>query len=84
MYNSGARCSELMKLKCGQVSFDSPTLIHLHGKGRKDRTVPSWPQTTRLRNWFQILQEGVIATAEPTAPVWRGNVGLTFRLPRVI
>jgi len=36
MYNTGARASELINLKCGQVSFGSPTMVQLHGKGRKD------------------------------------------------
>ena len=67
MYNSGARCSELMQLKCGQVSLGSPTLIHLHGKGRKDRAVPLWPQTTQvLRKWFQILSADENAVAFPS------------------
>ncbi len=43
MYNTGARASELINLKCGQVSFSSPTMVQLHGKGRKDRSVPLWP-----------------------------------------
>jgi integrase/recombinase XerD len=67
MSNSGARCSELMQLKCGQLSFGSPTLIHLHGKGRKDRTVPLWPQTAQvLRKWFQILSADENAVAFPS------------------
>lgn len=57
MYNTGARASELANLKCGQVSFGSPTMIQLHGKGRKDRSVPLWPQTSRvLQQWFRVLQ----------------------------
>lgn len=37
MYNTGARAFELTHMRCGQVSFSSPTMIQLHGKGRKDR-----------------------------------------------
>jgi site-specific recombinase XerD len=56
MYNTGARASELTALTCGQVSFGTTTLIQLHGKGRKERTVPLWPQTAKvLTRWFQIL-----------------------------
>ena len=56
MYNTGARASEMTGLLCGQVRFDKPTMIHIHGKGRKDRTVPLWPQTSRvLQHWFRLL-----------------------------
>lgn len=64
MYNTGARASELTHLKCGQVSFSSPTMIQLHGKGRKDRSVPLWPQTSHvLQQWFRVLHadENVLA-----------------------
>jgi len=67
MYNTGARASELSNLKCGQVSFASPTMIQLHGKGRKDRSVPLWPQTSRvLQQWFRILEADDNALAFPS------------------
>jgi site-specific recombinase XerD len=67
MYNTGARASELTNLKCGQVSFGSPTMIQLHGKGRKDRSVPLWPQTSRvLQQWFRVLQADENAFAFPS------------------
>src|SRR5262249_46697494 len=57
MYNTGARASEVTTLRCGQVLFGSTTLVQLHGKGRKARTVPLWPQTSRvLHRWFQVLK----------------------------
>lgn len=56
LYNSGGRASEITNLLCGHVSFGSHTFVHLHGKGRKDRTVPLWPQTSRvLQVWFQKM-----------------------------
>lgn len=67
MYNTGARASELINLKCGQVSFSSPTMVQLHGKGRKDRSVPLWPQTSRvLQQWFRVLEAGENALAFPS------------------
>ncbi len=67
MYNTGARASELTSLKCGQIAFGSPTMVHLHGKGRKDRSVPLWPQTSRvLQRWFQVLQANDNAPAFPS------------------
>jgi integrase/recombinase XerD len=48
MYNSGARVSEITTLRREQIGFGPTTLLHLHGKGRKDRTVPGWPQTSQV------------------------------------
>ena len=67
MYNTGARASELSNLKRGEVSFGSPTMIQLHGKGRKDRSVPLWPQTSRvLQQWFRVLGADDNALAFPS------------------
>ena len=68
MYNTGARASELLALTRGEVVFGSTTLVHLHGKGRKERTVPLWPQTAKvLIRWFQILNTDEKGLAFPTA-----------------
>ena len=67
MYNTGARASEMTGLLCEQVGFASPTIIQIHGKGRKDRAVPLWPQTSRvLRRWFDLLQAKADGFAFPT------------------
>jgi site-specific recombinase XerD len=50
MYNTGARVSEMTGLQREQVSFGPSTYIKLHGKGRKERTVPLWPHTARAFN----------------------------------
>ena len=53
LYNSGARVSEVTTLKREQICFGPPTFLHLKGKGRKERTVPLWPQTSRIvQAWF--------------------------------
>lgn len=52
-YNTGARLSELKELKRSAAVFGATASLHLHGKGRKDRQVPLWPDTARtLRDWF--------------------------------
>jgi integrase/recombinase XerD len=67
MYNSGARASEVINLRCSQVNFGSNTYVQLHGKGRKDRTVPLWPQTARvLQRWFHELEATADSLAFPT------------------
>jgi len=67
MYNSGARASEILNMRCGQVTFGSNTHVQLHGKGRKERTVPLWPQTARvLQRWFHELEATNDSLAFPT------------------
>ncbi len=56
MYNTGARVSEALGLRCGDVVVDGSAVAHLHGKGRKDRSVPLWRTTTKMiRNWKRRL-----------------------------
>jgi integrase/recombinase XerD len=54
LYNTGARVSEIAGLKRAQIQFGNRTFLELHGKGRKERTVPLWPHTAKvLRAWIQ-------------------------------
>lgn len=49
LYNSGARVSELLSLKCSDVKdADIPnrTCVKIYGKGRKERIVPLWKTTS--------------------------------------
>ena len=48
MYNSGARVSEVAGLKRSQVHFGARSYIELHGKGRKERTVPLWSHSAHV------------------------------------
>jgi integrase/recombinase XerD len=63
LYNSGARASEIVELKQSQISFGACSFVTLHGKGRKDRTIPLWSKTvTVLRSWFaEISHSSVLA-----------------------
>jgi len=66
LYNSGARVSEVTSLQRHQVCFGPPTFLQLTGKGRKERTVPLWPHTSRtLQAWFAELGEDGGRTAFP-------------------
>jgi site-specific recombinase XerD len=56
LYNSGARVSEIMGLEQAQLSFGTQSVLHLHGKGRKERAVPLWTKTARaLQAWLKEL-----------------------------
>ncbi|MEO8224597.1 MAG: site-specific integrase [Gammaproteobacteria bacterium] len=68
MYNTGARVSEMTELRTQQVRFGATTYIELHGKGRKERTVPLWPHTGHvLESWFRELSKPSGAVAFPNA-----------------
>jgi integrase/recombinase XerD len=66
MYNLGARVSEISGLRQSHVTFGAKSYVQLHGKGRKDRSIPLWPRTARvLRDWFRELGEPEQAMAFP-------------------
>lgn len=86
LYNTGARASEITQMMCEQVSFGSTTFVRLHGKGRKERTVPLWPQTSRvLRQWFRMLGT---KDKDLAFPAVRGgplsNDGLDYALQKAV
>lgn len=67
MYNSGARVSEISTLRQNQVRFGRKSYIQVHGKGRKDRTIPLWPKTAQvLKDWFRELGQQEQAMAFPS------------------
>lgn len=54
LYNTGARVSELIGMCIADVSFQTGPAVLIHGKGRKERQVPLWPNTARLlKRWLQ-------------------------------
>ena len=55
LYNTGARVSEIVVVKVGDVVLDDgAACVHLHGKGRKQRSVPLWRSTVRaIRAWLK-------------------------------
>ena len=48
MFNTGARVGEIVALCVVDLRLDIPAQVHLHGKGRKERVCPLWPQTADL------------------------------------
>ncbi|CZT37712.1 MAG TPA: integrase [Agrobacterium sp.] len=58
LYNTGARVSEAIDLRIGSVILETAPVVHLHGKGRKRRSVPLWNETARtLKRWIQDLHD---------------------------
>jgi integrase/recombinase XerD len=70
LYNTGARVSEIVALNRQDLLPRTCQTVTLHGKGRKERTVPLWPKTARqMRQWLDPLP------AEPSTPVFANRAG---------
>ncbi|OGV71507.1 MAG: integrase [Lentisphaerae bacterium RIFOXYA12_64_32] len=48
LYNTGARATETAELTVGAVALDAAPSARFLGKGRKTRTCPLWPHTTKI------------------------------------
>lgn len=57
LYESGARVSELIGIRFGELRLDSPSTVVLHGKGKKSRIVPLDPELVRhLRQYLKTTE----------------------------
>lgn len=53
LYNTGARVSEMLGIHVADVTLAATSSVRLHGKGRKQRTVPLWKETAAdIRQWL--------------------------------
>lgn len=66
LYNTGARVSEVLSLHVRDVLAADGAHLILHGKGRKERTIPLWRSTQhRLRQW---IRQNRLASEAPLLP----------------
>lgn len=74
-YNTGARVSEVIGVKVADVVLAPAACVHLHGKGRKQRSVPLWRSTVKvLRAWLRLNPDlGPTSTLLPS----RAGVAMT-------
>lgn len=86
LYNTGARVSELIGIRVNDLELGVTPSVRLHGKGRKQRTVPLWKETVmEIRHW---LEYSGLQTDRPLFPnrwgksMTRSNVA--ERLARVV
>ena len=78
LYNTGARVSELTGLRVADVVLDGSACVHLHGKGRKNRSVPMWrTTTTQLRQWLPRID------SRPDRPLFPSAAGGRLTRPAV-
>jgi len=70
-YNTGGRVSEITAIQVADVVLDGCAAIRLHGKGRKDRSIPLWRTTVlEIRRW---LARAHARPDQPLFPSWSGN-----------
>jgi len=70
LYHSGARVSELLALQRQDLGGSPSFLLHLHGKGRKQRVVPLLkPVANELKTHLQQVPD------DPLAPVFTNRFG---------
>lgn len=80
MYNTGARVSEVVGARVGDLILDGKAAcIHLWGKGRKQRSVPLWRSSVKaVRAWLRAnpgLQPGSpLLPSRQGGPMTRANV----------
>ncbi|HEX5052645.1 MAG TPA: tyrosine-type recombinase/integrase [Planctomycetota bacterium] len=70
LYNTGARVSEAIGLDVAQIHLDRTPRVCLHGKGRKERTVPLWKTTAQT-----IAKWNLERQAPPDAPLFPNRNG---------
>jgi len=62
MYNTGARVQELVDLTIDDLKADSAPQVKLKGKGRKERVVPLWQETSdALNQWLKARKQAGVS-----------------------
>ena len=57
-FAAGLRVSELIGLRLDQLEMQPHPMVHVLGKGRRERVLPLWKQTaTALRSWLNIRKD---------------------------
>ncbi len=85
MFNTGARVSEIIGVRVADVVLGPTSSIRLHGKGRKQRSLPLWKSAAKaVRDWLQMnpqLQaEAPLLPRRDGKPMTRANVALRLKL----
>jgi len=68
LYNTGARVSEIIGVKVGDVVMNESACVHLRGKGRKQRSTPLWKNGDAMTR-FNVTQRLNIAVASAAQTV---------------
>jgi integrase/recombinase XerD len=73
MFNTGARVQEVLDTRAHDLQLIKPFQVRLHGKGRKERICPLWPQTADVLREFCTENDVDLRTAAPVFLNARGR-----------
>jgi site-specific recombinase XerD len=85
LYNTGARVSEIIGVRVVDVILDGAACVHLHGKGRKLRSIPLWDTTVvEVRAWLRrnpaLRDEAALLPNRDGQAMSRSNVAQRLHL----
>lgn len=78
LYNTGARVSELIGICVHDLELEVAPSVRLHGKGRKQRTVPLWKESAgEVKRWVEaegLQRDQPVLPNRWGRPMTRSNV----------
>jgi integrase/recombinase XerD len=74
LYDTGARCQEILDLSARDVRLDTPAHVRLTGKGRKTRVVPLMASTVALLR-AHVQAQGLDRPESAERPLFPGRQG---------
>jgi site-specific recombinase XerD len=74
LYDTGARCQELIDLSVRDVRLEAPAQVRISGKGRKTRVVPLMASTTKLLSDY-MEATGLNKPEQMDAPLFGNRYG---------
>ena len=85
MFNTGARVSEIIAVRVSDVVLGPSSSVRLHGKGRKQRSLPLWKSTAQaVRHWLQmnpqLRADATLLPRHDGRPMTRANVAQRLAL----
>jgi site-specific recombinase XerD len=85
LFNTGARVSEIIGVRVADVVLGPSNSIRLHGKGRKQRSLPLWKSSARaVRDWLhlnpQLRPESPLLPTRDGGAMTRANVAQRLKL----
>jgi site-specific recombinase XerD len=85
MFNTGARVSEIIGVRVADIVLGPTSSIRLHGKGRKQRSLPLWKTTaSAVRDWLHqnphLQADSPLLPRRDDKPMTRANVAQRLKL----
>lgn len=83
LYNTGARVSEVLRVRWSELNLTRPCQVRLHCKGGKERVCPLWKQTVellrRLQSRASTSPENQVFLNSQGQPLTRDGVAYVLR-----